>query len=67
MKMIMECFMSLLVLAFLRHHPAVINKIARVTIMPKSGNKDKIRDYYWNLISHMMNDNKIDVIAIIMD
>ena len=27
----------------LRHHPAVINKIARVTFMPKSGNKDKIR------------------------
>ena len=26
-----------------RHHPAVINKIARVTFMPKSGNKDKIR------------------------
>ena len=26
----------------LRHHPAVINKIARVTFMPKSGNKDKI-------------------------
>jgi hypothetical protein len=51
----------------LRHHPAVINKIARVTIMPKSGNKDKIWGYYWNLISHVMNDNKIDVIAIIMD
>lgn len=26
----------------LRHHPAVINKIARVTFMPKSGNKDTI-------------------------
>ena len=30
----------------LRHHPTVINKIARVTFMPKSGNKDKIRGYY---------------------
>jgi len=30
----------------LRHHPAVINKIARVTFMPKSGNKDKIRGLY---------------------
>ena len=27
----------------LRHHPAVISKIARITFMPKSGNKDKIR------------------------
>ena len=27
----------------LRHHLVVINKIARVTFMPKSGNKDKIR------------------------
>jgi hypothetical protein len=28
--------------AGLRHHPAVINKIARVTILPKSGDKSKI-------------------------
>ena len=27
----------------LRHHLVVINKIDRVTFMPKSGNKDKIR------------------------
>jgi hypothetical protein len=51
----------------LRHHPAVINKIARVTFMPKSGNKDKIRGLYWNVISHIMNGNRIDVIALIMD
>jgi hypothetical protein len=30
----------------LRHHPAVINKIARVTILPKSGDKSKIRDKF---------------------
>ena len=30
----------------LRHHPAMINKIIRVTFLPKSGNKDKIRGYY---------------------
>jgi hypothetical protein len=51
----------------LRHHPAVINKIARVTFMPKSGNKDKVRGLYWNVISHIMNGNRIDVIALIMD
>ena len=51
----------------LRHHPAVINKIARVTFMPKSGNKNKIRGLYWNVISHVMNGNRINVIALIMD
>jgi len=51
----------------LRHHPTVINKIARVTFMPKSGNKDKIRGFYWNVISHVMNGNRINVIALIMD
>jgi len=51
----------------LRHHPAVINKITRVTFMPKSGNKDKIRGHYWNVISHVMNGNRINVIALIMD
>ena len=51
----------------LRHHPAVINKIARVTFMPKSGNKDKIKGHYWNVISHVMNGNRINVIALIID
>jgi len=51
----------------LRHHPAVINKIARVTFMPKSGNKDKIRGLYWNVISHVMNGNRINIISLIMD
>jgi len=51
----------------LRHHPAVINKIARVTFMPKSGNKDKIRGHYWNVISHVMNGNMINVFALILD
>jgi hypothetical protein len=32
--------------AGLRHHPAVINKIARVTILPKSGDKSKIKDKF---------------------
>ena len=51
----------------LRHHPAVIKKIARVIFMPKSGNKDKVRGFYWNVISHVMNENRINVIALIMD
>jgi hypothetical protein len=30
----------------LRRHPAVINKIARVIILPKSGDKGEIRDKF---------------------
>jgi len=51
----------------LRHHPAVVNKIARVTFMPKSGNKDKVRGWYWNVVSHIVHGNRINVIALIMD
>ena len=51
----------------LRHHPAVINKITRVTFMPKSGNKDKIRGLYWNVISYVMNGNRINIVALIMN
>jgi hypothetical protein len=51
----------------LMHHLVVVNKIARVTFMPKIGNKGRVRGLYWNLISHVMNDNKVDIIAIIMD
>jgi hypothetical protein len=36
------------------HHPAVINKIARVTILPKSGDKSRIHDKFWNIIDHVM-------------
>ena len=35
--------------------------------MPKSGNKVKIRGHYWNVISHVMNGNRINVIALNMD
>jgi hypothetical protein len=38
----------------LRPHPAVINKIARVTILPKSGDKIRIWDKFWNIIDHVM-------------
>ena len=51
----------------LRHHHDVINKIASVTFMPKSGNKDNVRGWYWNIISHVMHGNIINVIALIMD
>jgi hypothetical protein len=30
----------------LRHHPTIINKIARVPILPKSGDKDRIKDKF---------------------
>jgi hypothetical protein len=51
----------------LRHHPAVINNIIRHTFMPKSGNKDKVREDYWNVINHIMNETRFDVVQLILD
>jgi hypothetical protein len=50
----------------LRHHPIVINKIARVTILPKSGDKSKIRDKFWNIIHHIMNGEVMNVVLFMM-
>jgi hypothetical protein len=50
----------------LRHHPVVINKIARVTILPKSGDKSKIRDKFWNIIHHIMNAEVMNVVLFMM-
>jgi hypothetical protein len=44
--------------AGLRHHPAAINNVIRHTFMPKSGNKNKVREHYWNVINHVMNETK---------
>jgi hypothetical protein len=52
--------------AGLRHHPAVINKIATVTILPKSGDKSKIRDKFWNIIHHIMNGEVMNVVLFMM-
>jgi hypothetical protein len=52
--------------AGLRHHPAVINKIARVIILPKSGDKSKIRDKLWNIIHHVMNGEVMNVVLFMM-
>jgi hypothetical protein len=52
--------------AGLRHHPAVINKIARVTILPKSGDKSKIRDKFWNIIHHIMNGEVMNIVLFMM-
>jgi DNA transposition AAA+ family ATPase len=50
----------------LRHHPAVINKIARVTILPKSGDKSKIRDKFWNIIDHVLKGEVMNVVLFMM-
>jgi hypothetical protein len=50
----------------LRHHPAVINKIVRVTILPKSGDKSKIRDKFWNIIDHVMKGEVMNVVLFMM-
>jgi hypothetical protein len=51
----------------LRHHPVVINNIIRHTFMPKSGNKDKVREHYWNVIDHIMNETRFDVVKLILN
>jgi hypothetical protein len=35
--------------------------------MPKSENKDKVREHYWNVINHVMNETKFDVVKLILD
>jgi hypothetical protein len=52
--------------AGLRHHPVVINKITRVTILPKSGDKSKIRDKFWNIIHHVMNGEIMNIVLFMM-
>jgi hypothetical protein len=51
----------------LRHHPIAINKIARVTFMPKGGARGEIRDKYWNVIHHIMFSKKFDVVKFMMN
>jgi hypothetical protein len=53
--------------AGLRHHPVVINNIVRHTFMPKSGNTDKVREHYWNVINHIMHETRFDVVKLILD
>lgn len=50
----------------LRHHPAVINKIARVTILQKSGDKSRIRDKLWNIIHHVMKGEVMTMVLFMM-
>jgi hypothetical protein len=48
------------------HHPAIINKIARVTILPKTGDKRRIRDKFWNIIDHIMKGEVMDGVLFMM-
>jgi hypothetical protein len=51
----------------LRHHPALINKIAQVTFLPKACNRDAIRDKFWNIIHHIIYREKFDVVKFMMN
>jgi hypothetical protein len=46
--------------------PNVINKITRVSILPKSGDKGRTRDKFWNVIHHVMNSEVMDVVTFMM-
>jgi len=50
----------------LRHHPAILNKIARVTVLPKSGYKEKFTGWAPNFVQHVMDEEKMDVVNLIM-
>jgi hypothetical protein len=50
----------------LRHHPAVINKIARVTILLKSGDKSRIRNKFWNIIDRVMKGEVMNIVLFMM-
>jgi GTP-dependent phosphoenolpyruvate carboxykinase len=50
----------------MRHHLVDINKIVRVTILPKSGDKSKIRDKFWNIIDHVMKGEVMNVVLFMM-
>jgi hypothetical protein len=46
----------------LRVMSAVINKIVRFTLYPKSGNSDTIHDQHWNLIDFIMKRQRINAV-----
>ena len=45
----------------------MINKIVKVTFMPKVGDRGEIRDKYWNVIHHIMYRQKFDVVRFMMN
>jgi hypothetical protein len=47
--------------------PAVINKIVRFTLYPKSGNSDTIRDQHWNLIDFIMKRQRINAVRFVLN
>ncbi|CAO2176690.1 unnamed protein product [Urochloa humidicola] len=51
----------------LRHHPAAINNIIRSTLMPKTGNRGSILEYYWNVISYIRNGQRFNVVSLIFE
>lgn len=44
----------------------MINKIARVAILPKSGDKGKTKDKFWNIIDHVMKGEVMNVVLFMM-
>jgi hypothetical protein len=51
----------------LRVMPAVINKIIRFTLYPKSENSDTIHDHYWNLVDLIMRRQRISVVRFMLN
>jgi hypothetical protein len=51
----------------LRVMPAIINKIMRFTLYPKSGNSDTIHDHHWNLVDLIMRRQRISAVRFMLN
>jgi hypothetical protein len=51
----------------LRVMPAVINKIMRFILYPKSGNSDTIHDQHWNLIDLIVRRQRINTVRFMLN
>jgi hypothetical protein len=51
----------------LRVMSAIINKIVRFTLYPKSGNLDTIHDQHWNLIDFIMRRQRFNVVRFMLN
>jgi hypothetical protein len=50
----------------LKHWPAVLSKISRCTLVPKSGYRENFLGYSRNFVDHVLRGEKMDVVRTIM-
>jgi hypothetical protein len=50
----------------LKHWPAVLNKISRCTLVPKSGYRENFPGYSRNFVDHVLRGENMDIVRTIM-